>query len=266
MSIAVSNLSFQEAILSSEWWLRIYIYVYIYTCIYKYIHTYINTHHTHTHTSNLFRSQVASTGWAWLDVLRALCATKGLLQRRKRANHAHFSPRSCVTVPKDRPVPSLSAANAFSQNLLASFHAIHRVPLTNIPRSIPRILCYRFVYRTSGCFWPRIRLERVLHRTWCRRRKRKPSLAFPLTRDRFLQPLSREPTSFQGQRKRRVTFTDELRTRVVQVCEDWEVPFVRIVFFHWSQLTKTVHRDTRNSIARLISTQFPSTLATVPQI
>lgn len=164
-------------------------------------------------------------------------------------------------------MPSLSAANAFSQRLLASFHAIHRVPLTKIPRSIPRILCYRFVYRTSGCFWPRIRLERVLHRTWCRRRKRKPSLAFPLTRDRFLQPLSREPTNFQGQCKRCVTFIrNELRTRVVQVYEDWEVTFVRIVFFRWSQLTKIVHQNIRNSIAGLISTQFPSTLATVPRI
>ena len=37
------------------------------------------------------------TGWAWLDVLRALCATKGHLTKRKTApNHAHFSPWSCV--------------------------------------------------------------------------------------------------------------------------------------------------------------------------
>lgn len=74
----------------------------------------------------------------------------------------------------------------------------------------------------------------------------KTSLAFPLTRDRSLQPISREPTSFQGQHKRCVTFIrNELRTRVVQVYEDWEVPFVGIVFFRWSQLTKIVHRNTR---------------------
>lgn len=51
-----------------------------------------------------FIPQPGSTGWAWLDVLRALCATKGLDVERESTTH--FPPRPCVTVPKDSLFPT----------------------------------------------------------------------------------------------------------------------------------------------------------------
>lgn len=116
-------------------------YIYVYTYIYL-----------------QFIPQPGSTGWAWLDVLRALCATKGLDVERESTTH--FPPRSCVTVPKDRPL---------FPTRLRNFHAILLVETSS------KSLVTRATFRFKG---------RIFKRVFLSGTKQRSKLCFPLSSPR----------------------------------------------------------------------------------
>lgn len=139
-----------------------------YACIYTYICIYIQ-----------FIPQPGSTGWAWLDVLRALCATKGLDVERESTTH--FPPReSCVTVPKDRPLPSLFPTTWLcTTRLFTSSNTTRQTSTTSLIQLAPKTL-FRFV-RSKGTTFKRIPADTSFE----------AMLPFPFLVTEILQPFYR---------------------------------------------------------------------------